>query len=209
MQQRWKQVFVLVTLGAVLIFSLNLAFPVSANELAQVPTVAIATVTSTPSGVMITVRADADQTQINVRSGPGTYYDKVGVLLTGQQAPAKGRSPGGDWIMIEYPGVQGGLAWVFAPLVDLTPGAQLPIVAPPPTPTPLVTPTIDPTLAAQFVVTTAPTRLPTFTAPPPLAIPTFQSGSGLHVSGVPMGLVILGLAAVGTIIGLFAFTQGR
>ncbi len=209
MQQHWKRIFVLAVLGAVVILALNWTFPVSAEEPGQLPTAQMATVTSTPSGVMITVRADADQTQINVRSGPGTYYDKVGVLLTGQQAPAKGRSAGGDWIMIEYPGVQGGTAWVFSALVDLTPGGELPIVAPPPTPTPLVTPTIDPTLAAQFVVTSAPTRLPTFTAPSPLTIPTFQEKSTIGVGGVPMGLVILGLAAVGTVIGLFAFTQGR
>ncbi|NMC80439.1 MAG: SH3 domain-containing protein [Chloroflexi bacterium] len=209
MQQHWKRIFVLAVLGAVVVFALNWTFPVSAEEPAQLPTAQMATVTSTPSGVMITVRADADQTQINVRSGPGTYYEKVGVLLTGQQAPAKGRSAGGDWIMIEYPGVQGGTAWVFASLVDLTPGGELPIVEPPPTPTPLVTPTIDPTLAAQFVVTSAPTRLPTFTAPPPLTIPTFQEKSTIGVGGVPMGLVILGLVAVGAVIGLFAFTQGR
>ncbi len=128
----------------------------------------------------------------------------------GQKAPAVGRSQGGDWILIQYPGVPGGAAWVFSPLVDITPGS-LAIVAPPPTPTPLMTQTIDPTLAAEFVVTPAVTRLPTFTAPPPLVIPTFpdQSGQGVVGRSIPMGFVIIGLASVGIIIGLFAFTQGR
>jgi uncharacterized protein YraI len=176
--------------------------------MAQVPTVDIATVTGTPSGPIITVRSDADQEQINVRSGPGTFYDKVGVLLVGQTAVAKGRSAGGEWILIEYPGAPGGTAWVYAPLVSITPG-ELPIIAPPPTPTPLVTATIDPTLAAQFVVTTAPTRLPTFTEPAPLSLPTFAPAKTHDAGGVPMGLVIIGLAAIGIFIGLFTIAQGR
>ena len=48
----------------------------------------------------------------------------------------------------------------------------LPIIEPQDTPTPLVTSTIDPTLAAQFIVTAIPSRLPTFTPPSPLEIPT-------------------------------------
>ncbi len=187
----------------------GVVYPIHANVMAQAPTVDIPTVTSSPSGPMITVRPDADQQQINVRSGPGTFYDKVGVLLVGQQAPAKGRSAGGEWILIEYPGVPSGTAWVYAPLVNLTPG-ELPIVEAPPTPTPLLTSTIDPTLAAQFVVTVAPTRLPTFTQPPPLSIPTFPPNPTTGTpGGIPMGLIIVSIAVVGIIIGIFTFAQSR
>lgn len=145
-----------------------------------------------------------------MRAGPGTAYAKVGVLLAGQKAPAKGRSAGGNWILIEYPGIPGGEAWVFSPYVDLSPG-PLPVVEPPSTPTPLVTSTIDPTLAAQFVITPLETTLPTFTAPPPLVIPTFEDASSqaARPGSVPMGMVIIGLASVGIILGLIAFTQGR
>lgn len=182
---------------------------VFAGVLPQQPTIAVPTVTSTPGGPRITVRLDADQEQINVRSGPGTYYDKVGVLLVGQQAPAKGRSAGGEWILIDYPGIPGGLAWVYAPLVELM-GGTVPIVEPPPTPTPVVTPTIDPTLAAQFVVTSAPTRLPTYTAPPPLTIPTFRAQTGLQApGGIPMGLVILSIFGAGVILGFFTLARNR
>lgn len=180
---------------------------VIAEDLNQLPTVSIPTVTSTLIGAMITVRLDQDQ--INVRAGPGTNYEKVGVLLPGQQAPAKGKSAGGDWIMIEYLGIPGGVAWVFSSLVSVTPGA-LPIIEPPPTPTPLYTLTIDPTLAAQFIVTPIPTRMPTFTAPPPLVIPTFQDATQIQLpGGIPMGLVIIGLGAIGVFIGLFTLAQGR
>jgi hypothetical protein len=165
---------------------------------AQQPTVSIATVTSTSIGAYVVV--NADQEQINVRSGPGTEYPTVGVILGGQTVPAKGRSVAGLWIQVDYPAVQGGLAWVYAPLVTLFDAGSLPIIEPPPTPTPRVTPTIDPTLAAQFVLEIPATRLPTYTAVEPLEIPEFeQSGTG-RVGGLPIGMFItvIGLA------GLFA-----
>lgn len=176
---------------------------------AQIPTGTIPTVTSTPSGPIVSVRPGQNEDFINVRSGPNVLYPKIGVLLLGQTAPAKGRSPGGEWILIEYPGVAGGMGWVYANLVSLTPG-NLPIVEPPPEPTPAVTQTIDPTLAAQFIVTVAPTRLPTFTPPPPLVMPTYpvSSSTGI-ISGVPMGLVILVLLTVGILLGIFSFIQRR
>jgi uncharacterized protein YraI len=100
---------------------------------AQQPTVAIPTVTSSPFGPMVTV--NSDQEQINVRAGPGAggEYPIVGVLQQGETVPALGRSPGGDWIQIVYPTVNGGVAWVYAYLVTVT-GGELPIVEPPPTP---------------------------------------------------------------------------
>lgn len=169
---------------------------VYANESAQIPTVAIPTVTGTPPGPIATVRRDTDQDQVNVRSGPSVKYDIIGVLVPGQQIPALGRTPGGDWIQILYVGVPGSVGWVYSPLVEVV--GNIPIVEPPPTPTPRTTPTIDPTLAAQFVVELPPTRLPTFTPPPPLAIPTFsQEESPTPSTIIPMGFVVIGLFVVG------------
>jgi hypothetical protein len=170
--------------------------PIQENAFAQQPTVDVPTVTSTPLGAYVIVNAENDQ--INVRSGPDVTYPIVGVLQMNQQVPALGRSMGGGWIMITYPGVIGGTAWVYAPLVTLY--GTVPIVEPPPTPTPATTPTIDPTLAAQFIVEIPPTRLPTFTAPPPLNIPTFTAPQEATSGSVlPVGLII---AFVG-IVGLF------
>jgi hypothetical protein len=193
-----------IIIGIVVILFLVFSFPVKAQLLLQLPTVAIPTVTGTPQGQVITVHLD--QEQINVRGGPGTAYPKVGVLLPGQQAPAKGRSQGGLWILIDYPGAAGGMAWVYSALVDVSPG-ELPVVEPPPTPTPLYTPTIDPTLAAQFVITTVPTHLPTFTAPPPLALPTFQVAETGPVAKVPIGLVIIVIASLGIFLGLLSLIR--
>jgi hypothetical protein len=134
----------------------------------------------------------------------------VGVLLAGQQAHAKGRSPGGDWVLIEYPGIEGNQGWVYSYLVTIPIGSFLPIVEPPATPTPAVTATIDQTLAAQFLITVAPTRLPTFTEPAPLAIPTLAADSaGGPAGGLPMGLVIVAVGTLGIFLGLVSLIRGR
>ena len=175
---------------------------------AQIPTVAVPTVTGSPVGPIVNVRRDADQDSINVRSGPSAKYDIIGVLIVGQTAPAKGRTPGGDWIQIFYPGVPGSLGWVYSPLVNVS--GSIPIVEPPPTPTPRTTPTVDPTLAAQFILELPPTRLPTFTAPPPLVIPTFASQPPQTVpGGIPMGIVVIGMAVLGVFGILISFLRGK
>jgi len=203
---KWLVYSIIIT--SVLAF--GLLFPGLYPVDAQIPTGAIPTVTGTVSGIMATVKAGLNETSVNVRSGPhALYYPKIGVLLEGQTVPALGRSPGGDWILVAYAGVQGGQGWVFSKYVNLTPG-ELPVVQPPVSPTPEVTQTIDPTLAAQFIVTAAPTRLPTFTQPAPLAIPTFASASRSPVlSSIPMGLVIAILFSVGILLGIFSFIQRR
>jgi hypothetical protein len=181
---------------------------VQAGVLEQIPTVAIPTVTGTPLGPMATVRRDTDQEQINVRAGPSGRYEIIGILIAGQQVPALGRTPGGDWIQIQYPGVIGSVGWVYSPLVSVE--GNIPIVEPPPTPTPRTTATIDPTLAAQFIVDVPPTRLPTFTPPPPLVIPTFIAAASPRSAGsVPLGFVIIGLAVIGFFGTVISFLRGR
>ncbi len=208
MQSSWHKPLIFVVIFLVFLIG-SVAVPMGRDVMAQVPTVSMATVTSTPSGPVITVRGDSDQPSINVRSGPGTSYEKVGIMVVGQKAVAKGKSAGGLWLLIDYPGVPGGEAWVYSSLVDISAGA-LPVIEPPPTPTPLMTMTIDPTLAAQFVVTSAATRLPTYTPPAPLAIPTYEAGAGGGITAsLPMGFIILGLAALGIFVGLFSIAQGR
>jgi hypothetical protein len=86
----------------------------------------------------------------------------------------------------------------------------LAIVEPPPTPTVLYTTTIDATLAAQFIVTPEPSRLPTFTLPPAIIIPTYPADVILHGAGnIPIGLIILGLAGLGVFLGFISLVRGR
>ncbi len=183
--------FLLLALGLVL-EGTNL---VQASEYNQQPTVSIPTVTGTPKGPTAIVYSDPED-QINVRSGPDVFYPKVGVLINRQEVPALAKTEGGTWVKIVYPGVAEGVAWVYAPYLRIT--GELPVVPKPPTPTPETTPTIDPTLASQFISEIPPTRKPTFTPPPPLIVPTYESvplASG--TGGLPSGFIILGLVSVG------------
>jgi len=162
--------------------------------LAQQPTE-----TPAPStGMFITVLFD--EPQINVRMGPSsTVYPVVGTLLAGTTAPALGRSPGGDWVQIEFPSAPNGRGWVYAALVSVSPGT-LRIMEPPPTPIPPPTSTIDPTLAAQFIVVPTSTRPPTFTPPPSLTVPSYaQPKSLFSENSVPLASIIIAFAVLGVI----------
>jgi hypothetical protein len=179
-----------------------------ADRPAQIPTGSIPTVTGTPVGALAIVLAN-EQGFINVRAGPSTVaYDIVGVLVEGSQVPAIGRSPGGDWIEVAYPGIPGGVAWIWSDLVEVR--GSLPVIEPPPTQTPRVTATIDPTLAAQFLVEVPPTRLPTFTEPPPLSKPTIPVDAPIASQGrLPVGLIITGLAVIGLFGTVISFLRSR
>jgi hypothetical protein len=174
--------------------------------IAQQPTGSVPTVTGTPAGPYLTV-VNADGA--NVRAGPSSiYYEKIGPsLIDGQIVPALGRTAGGDWIQIYYPGVPGNVGWVYAPLVVLSPG-YLPIIEPPPTSTPRVTPVIDPTLLAAFASTGNPTQLPTFTPPPPLDLPSYTTDD-TGLPRIPMGLVIFGFAFIGLFGAAISFLRRR
>jgi len=69
-----------------------LTFPAQASDLNQLSTSSLPTVTGTPSGVMATVLL-GQETQINVRAGPGVFYEKIGLLLPGQKVPVLGNLP--------------------------------------------------------------------------------------------------------------------
>jgi len=164
----------------------------SAVVLAQQPTNVPTT------GIFITVITE--EPQINVRMGPSSYvYPIVGTLPTGSTAPALGRSLGGDWIQIEFPGAPGNTGWVYSPLVQISPGT-LQVVDPPPTPVQPATSTVDPTLAAQFNIVATVTRLPTFTPPPSITQPSYaQNISDSSQDSVPLAVIILAFAILGII----------
>ncbi len=174
------------------------------------PAVAI-TPTPTPSQgrvfATITVKI-GENPDINVRAGPGIEYTALGKLLAGQEAPALGRSVGGDWVQISFPEAPDGLGWVYTYYVDVF--GELPIVIPPATPTPLVTPTIDPTLAAQFILDPLPTGLPTFTPPPPLVIPTFVAEQATEeFRGAGLVYLMIGLGVLGLFTAMLSFIRVR
>ncbi len=93
-----------------------------------------------PSVAQLTATAN-----VNIRRGPGTNYDILGVLLTGQQAEITGRNSDATWWQIKFSGTQDGRGWVSAAYASAQNIANVPIVAaPPPPPPPPPTPTPDP-----------------------------------------------------------------
>lgn len=193
MNKKWFPSTVPVFLFILIIFGLLIADPArpaSAWQVAATP--------SADAAMYITVITD--EPQINVRLGPSSsIYPVVGTLPTGTTVPALGRSLGGDWIQIEFPGAPNGAGWVYAPLVQVSPGT-LRIAEPPPTPVPPATPTIDPTLVAQFNIPPTPTRLPTFTPPPALVLPFYTEVSAPSIFGsISLALVILILFILGVV----------
>lgn len=190
----------------VMLAALSLLPALEKPVLAQFPTVSIPTVTSSPRGAYIRVLlTTTEYDPINVRSGPGSIYELVGTLLVGQEAKAYGYYD--QYIQIEYPGGPGGRGWVFSNNVDVI-GGPIPLLEPPATATPAITKTIDPTLAAQFIFTLQPSRLPTFTEPPALNLPTYQNITGNTApGGLPLGLVIVVLAGLGVFLTLIAILR--
>ena len=199
-------IWVIATFG---ITFLGIFDPGRPSVMAQQPTGSVATVTGTPAGP--TIKVDQSIPQIRVYAGPSSFdYPAIGVLLGNEIAPAIGRARGReDWIQIRYPGVHGSIGWIYGPYTSLSAGALLPIVELPPTPTPLSTPTINPTLEAAFIGQQTPTRLPTFTQPPPLDLPSFTDPIPTPVTGVPTGLLILGLGLFGFFGAVISYLRGR
>jgi hypothetical protein len=160
--------------------------------------------TPTPSsqvsatGIYITVITE--EPHINVRMGPSSsIYPIVGTMLRGATAPALGRSPGGDWVQIEFVGAPNNVGWVYSPLVQVS-GGTLQIVEPPPTPVPPATSTIDPTLAAQFNILPTTTRLPTFTPPPSLIAPIYTPPlTSKDEQSIPMAVIVMSLCGMGIV----------
>ena len=136
---------------------------------------------------------------INVRGGPSTvHYPRVGRLNPGDVVQALGVSPGHEWVQIAYPDAPGGVGWVYAIYVNIA-GGELHVVEAPATPTPPVTATIDATLQAAFNFQPTPSRIPTFTPPPPLTVPQFTETVSSRSTGVAPGYFVTSLLLLGVI----------
>lgn len=198
--------FVGLVFGLIL---LSVFDPGDAVVSAQQPTGSVPTVTGTPPGP--TIQVDPSLDFIYVHAGPSSFdYPRIGILLANEVAPALGRARDRlEWIQIRYLGVPGSTGWVYGLYVKLSPGAFLPLLDIPPTPTPISTPTINPTLEAAFIDEQTPTRLPTFTPPPPLDLPSFSEPGATDTVGIPAGLLILGLGLFGFFGAVISYLRGR
>ena len=81
----------------------------------------------------------------NIRGGPGTNYNIVGVIPLGGTAPVAGKNADSTWWYIQFAGGAGGYAWIAASVTTATCiPATLPIIAAPPAPVILPTNTPEP-----------------------------------------------------------------
>jgi len=105
--------------------------PVTAAETVT-PTVPAATNTGVPPTACTPIVTGNDS--VNIRSGPGTVYSKVGALPLGGVASVAGKNTAGTWWYINYASVAG---WVSGSVVTASCiPSTLAIVAAPPTPLP-------------------------------------------------------------------------
>jgi len=99
----------------------------------QTPTI---TLTSTPTVPVVRVSTDT-----NCRTGPGVVYDRVGVLLVGEQAVVVGKFSAGNYWIINNPD-SSGTCWLWGEYATVSGNTGgLPEYTAPPTPTPTYTPT--------------------------------------------------------------------
>ena len=62
---------------------------------------------------------------MNVRSGPGEEYDRIGGAFAGEEFAITGKNADGDWWQIDFDGQDG---WIYAPFVTATDADNVPIV---------------------------------------------------------------------------------
>ena len=137
------------------------------------PTATPGTPTPTvPSTPMLTALTD-----LNIRTGPGTFYDLIGLLPAGAKAEITGRDETRQWWQIRSNLGTDGRAWIVAdPEFSETTNTETLAVIPAP-PTPTGTPTNTPTATPSATPTPTPTHTPapaTLT-PTPTDTPTVTS----------------------------------
>jgi uncharacterized protein YraI len=112
--------------------------------------------TPASTGPVVTVN-----TSLNVRTGPGVVYDRVGSLASGATADILGRNADSGWWQISYDGAPEGKGWISASYGEARNTDGVPVVEAPPAPTP---------------------KPATATPPPPAATAKPPSSSGINMS---------------------------
>ena len=66
--------------------------------------------------------------KLNVRSGPGTTFNSLGMLDANSVVSLTGKNRSASWFQIEYASAPGGRGWVTAQYIQLDPSAELPVL---------------------------------------------------------------------------------
>ncbi|MEO0599699.1 MAG: SH3 domain-containing protein, partial [Chloroflexota bacterium] len=116
----------------------TLVEPVNAEDIAT----ATATDTPTPTNTVTpdACTVTADSSAVNLRTGPGTVYEVVGILARGNSLVAVGRNTTNTWYVVND---EGELVWIAGSVTERSGDCtDLQIIAAPPTPTPSPTNTL-------------------------------------------------------------------
>jgi uncharacterized protein YraI len=139
---------------------------------------------------------------VRVRAGPGTNFDRLGLLTPGETAPVVGKNADATWWQIEYAASEDGLGWVTAefvtfvgdpaavPVVGQATATATPTSAPPPTsaasPTSRPTPSPAPAVGASATPVPSPTGVATsISSPTASPVPSATPSSTPPPAGSP------------------------
>jgi uncharacterized protein YraI len=151
--------------------------PEATEEAPTATATASATATLTSSATPIPVcSVVANQTSVNVRTGPGIEFESMGFLQFTDSLPALGLSPDGEWVAVEIEGERGWVASQVTALrgnCDAITALEITPTLTPIVPTDTATLTPIPTLTLTPSPTRTPSITPTFT-PSLTPTPTFD-----------------------------------
>jgi len=94
-----------------------------------------------PTGVVIAPDG------VNVRTGPGTAYQVIGIVSFGTSGEIIGKSADGAWWAALVPNAPNRTGWVSASFVEATDVDDVPVLPAPPLPTATAVPTPEPEIA--------------------------------------------------------------
>ena len=125
--------------------------------------------------------------RLNVRSGPGTHYDTLGILPVNTIVLLTGRNESGSWLQIDFPTAAAGKGWIIAGYVNAQDILSLPALDPSGTPlsdiptnqATMLIPTTTPTIAPAYQDEDSATKPGTSQVFSPLGIRNFSYSSDL------------------------------
>lgn len=113
--------------------------------------------TITPIPEVGSPNVTANENDVNIRSGPGTDFDVIGTLPTGESLEIIGRNADSSWWQVSTPN---GIGWIFASVATASnvdggiPVVEAPPVPIPTEPSPIDEPTTEPMATEQPPVET-------------------------------------------------------
>ncbi len=90
------------------------------------------------------------QSGVNIRTGPGTYYTRIGWAPYGAESEIIGQSADREWWVIPVSGAPNDIGWVASVYIEATNAQNVPIFSTPPPPTPTLAPTVEATAVPEI-----------------------------------------------------------